>query len=542
MHQIGVVGLSYRHVGVDEVARFSVPKTEIAARLPALRDALGVSEVFYVGTCNRVEVLYSMADGAPAGDARQAVFRALIGREPKGGEATRILRAWTGEAAVEHLFLVTCGLDSAQAGEQEIAAQIRLAWETARGVQVCGPILDKLLSEALNMANRVHKLEANVRSPSLADLAADRVIRHLNGKPATVALIGVSPMTRRCGMILHRAGIPLLVVNRTVQAAEEFAETVGGRAMQLDQFRETPTALGALVLAAGGSEPVLDGAALAKIAQAAGVIPQAPGVVPPPSAVVPQAFGTQPHAASVSPPTPGALPQTPDAAPPASAVVPQPSGAQPQAASALPPTPGARPQAPGPAPRAPGAVPQPLGAILKPPAALTPLLLDFGVPPNADPDATRAAGIARVGMDDLIQAAQERRLSQLMRLAPVRAAIDERLTRLRGELATRAIGRRLADLRGTFEQIAAEEADRALAEELSDLDEGQRELLQRFASTVARRLAHLPLAGLRAAAAHASTDAVDAFFREARLRRSSNGDAVANHPPDALDAAGRQNK
>jgi glutamyl-tRNA reductase len=507
MHQIGVVGLSYRHVGVDEVARFSVPKTEIAARLPALRDALGVSEVFYVGTCNRVEVLFSMADGAPAGDARQDVFRALIGREPKGGEATRILRAWTGEAAVEHLFLVTCGLDSAQAGEQEIAAQIRLAWETARGVQVCGPTLDKLLSEALSMANRVHKLEANVRSPSLADLAADRVVRHLNGKPATVALIGVSPMTRRCGMILHRAGIPLLVVNRTVQAAEEFAETVGGRAMQLDQFRENPPALGALVLAAGGSEPVLDRAALAKIAQAAGVVPQTPRAVPPASAVVPQASG--------------ALPQAPDA-------VPHAAGPAPLAANA--------------APRAAGPAPQPPAAILKAPATLTPLLVDFGVPPNADPDATRAAGIARVGMDDLIQAAQEQRLSQLMRLAPVRAAIDERLNRLRGELATRAIGRRLADLRGTFEQIAAEEADRALAEELSDLDEGQRELLQRFASTVARRLAHLPLAGLRAAAAHASTDAVDAFFREARLTRPSNGDAVATRPPEALDAAGMQNK
>ena len=428
MHQIGVVGLSYRHVGVDEVARFSVPKTEVAARLPALRDALGVSEVFYVGTCNRVEVLYAMADGASAGDARGEVFRALIGREPNAGEATRILRAWTGEAAVEHLFLVACGLDSAQAGEQEIAAQIRLAWETARGVQVCGPTLDKLLGEALSMANRVHKLEANVRSPSLADLAADRVIRHFAGKPATAALVGVSPMTRRCGRILHRAGIPVLVVNRTVQAAEEFAATIGGKSLQLDAFRENPPPLGALVLAAGGGEPVLDGMSLKKIAAAA-----------------------------------------------ASATTP-------------------------------------------------PLLLDFGVPPNVDPDAARTAGIARVGMDDLIQAAQEQRLSQLMRLAPVRAAIDERLTRLRGELATRAIGRRLADLRGAFEQIAAEEADRALAEELRDLDEGQRELLQRFASTVARRLAHLPLAGLRAAAAHASTDAVDAFFREARLRRPSNGD------------------
>jgi glutamyl-tRNA reductase len=438
MHQIGVVGLSYRHAGVDEVARFSVPKAEVAARLPGLRDSLGVSEIFYVSTCNRVEVLYVTADGSPAGDARRDVFRALIGREPREGEASRILRAWTGEAAVEHLFLVACGLDSAQAGEQEIAAQIRGAWEAARGSQVCGPTLDKLLREALSMANRVHKLEANVKSPSLADLAADRVVRHLAGKPARVALLGVSPMTKRCGMTLHRTGIPLLIVNRTLQAAQEFAETVGGLALSLDQFREDPPEVAALILAAGGGEPVLDQAALTKIAVAAGT--------------------------------------------------------------------------------------------------RTPLLIDFGVPPNADPEAVRTAGIARVGMDDLIQAAQERRLAQLMRLAPVRAAIDERLTRLRGELATRAIGRRLADLRGTFEQIAAEEADRALGDELSDLDATQRELLQRFASTVARRLAHLPLAGLRAAAAHASTDAVDAFFREARLRRSATGESVGGRTTEKMAA------
>src|SRR5215467_10077840 len=219
MHQIGVVGLSYRHAGVDEVARFSVPKAEVAVRLPALRDALGVSEIFYVGTCNRVEVLYATEDGAAAGDARREVFHALTGREPNAGEATRILRAWTGEAAIEHLFLVACGLDSAQAGEQEIAAQIRLAWETARAAQVSGPTLDKLLGEALRMANRVRRLEANTRSPSLADLAADRVIQYVEGKQATVALVGVSPMTRRCGMILHRAAIPVVVVNRTLQAA-----------------------------------------------------------------------------------------------------------------------------------------------------------------------------------------------------------------------------------------------------------------------------------------------------------------------------------
>src|SRR5256885_8525579 len=55
MHQIGVVGLSYRHAGVDQVARFAVPRTEVPARLPALRTLLKAAEILYVGTCNRVE-------------------------------------------------------------------------------------------------------------------------------------------------------------------------------------------------------------------------------------------------------------------------------------------------------------------------------------------------------------------------------------------------------------------------------------------------------------------------------------------------------
>jgi glutamyl-tRNA reductase len=122
-------------------------------------------------------------------------------------------------------------------------------------------------------------------------------------------------------------------------------------------------------------------------------------------------------------------------------------------------------------------------------------------------------------MDDLIEGRRGARPAGAP--APVRAAIDERLTHLRGELATRAIGSRLADLRETFEQIAAAEVARALTHELRTLDAEQAGQLQRLASTVARRLAHLPLAGLRAAALHASPDAVEAFFDGAKSRRDN---------------------
>jgi len=432
MHQIGVVGLSYRHAGVDEVARFAVPRAEVPARLPALRALLKASEILYVGTCNRVEVLYATEDGAPAGDSRQEVFRILTGRDPEPGQAARILRAWTGEAAVEHVFLVACGLDSAQTGEHEIAAQLRGAWEDSRAARTCGPVLDRLVGEALGMARRMRRLSAGVHAPSLADLAADRVLQHLGGRREPVALLGVSPMTRRCAAILHQSQVPLLIVNRTSLAAEELAATVAGAWLSLADFRTQPRPVSALVLAAGGGTAVLDAATLTRLRSIA--------------------------------------------------------------------------------PRA-------------------PLLIDFGVPPNVDPDTARRAGIERVGMHELIELAQGRRLTQLVRLAPVRAAIDERLARLRTELALRAIGPRLAGLRETFEQIAAAEVARALKGELRTLDARERAQLERIGAILAHRLAHLPLAGLRAAAVHAGGDAVAAFFDGVQAPRRQVMNAADTEEP-----------
>ena len=426
MDHIGVVGLSYRHANVEDVARFTIPKSEIAQRLPALCAALHVAEVVYLATCNRVEVIFATSDESAAQDLRGAVFRALRGRDAALGEAAETLRAWTGEAAVEHVFLLSCGLDSAQAGEHEITAQLRGAWEQSRADGVCGPTLNRLMNEALSMAHRVHRLSAEARPPSLADLAVQRVLELANARCDPIALIGVSPMTRRCAQLLHSAERSLLIVNRTHETAVEWAQSLGAACLTLGEFRTSAPRVAAIIVAAGGAA-LLDAAAL-------------------------QAF--------------------------------------------------------------------------KRADAAAPLVIDFGLPPNVEPAAAQAAGLPRIGMSELIEATQEQRLTQLLRLAPVRAAIDERLARLRSELATRAIGRRLADLRDAFEGIAAAQMDQLLAQDLCDLKDHERELLRRFAPALARRLAHLPLAGLRAAAEHASADTVDAFFRAARLQRTAQASAV----------------
>ncbi|HEY5103368.1 MAG TPA: hypothetical protein VII70_11345, partial [Steroidobacteraceae bacterium] len=77
MDHIGVVGLSYRHASVENLARFAIPKAEIEARLPELRAALHGAEVVFLATCNRVEVIFATRDDSAAGDLRGAVFRTL---------------------------------------------------------------------------------------------------------------------------------------------------------------------------------------------------------------------------------------------------------------------------------------------------------------------------------------------------------------------------------------------------------------------------------------------------------------------------------
>jgi glutamyl-tRNA reductase len=455
MQRIGVIGVSYRHASVESVARFAIPKAEIPLHLPRLRAALRSDELVYVSTCNRVEIVFAMRDGT-ADDRRREAFLALIGREPADNEANATLRAWTGEAAIEHLFLVACGLDSAQAGEQEITTQLRTAWQAARAAQVTGPVLDRIMSEALGMARQARRL-GRYDAPSIADLAVDSVVGHLADGTDEVALIGVSPMTRRCGLRLRDRGVRLVVVNRSVGAAEELAAELGERgmgavaraappttdvsasaiagarasagasavrAMSLDEFRTTPPSCAAVMCATGASEPVLDQTALKKLAA----------------------------------------------------------------------------------------------------ARVRPLIVDFGLPPNIDPQTASDVGLKRIGMGDLVRSAQDTRVTHLLRLAPVRSAIDDRLARLRGELAARAFGPQLAEMRDTFERIAASEMDRLLKGELQDLDPARRERLQSWATTLAHRLAHLPLSGMRAAAEHASAEAMDAFFREARTRRGSHSE------------------
>jgi glutamyl-tRNA reductase len=190
----------------------------------------------------------------------------LTGRAPQVGEAERRLKAWAGEGAAEHLFLVAAGLDSACLGETEIVGQVRASHATSQLLGLCGPALNLLFDEAEHIAARVRgETRVGMGRVSLAEIAVE-MLRERHARAAgTVALLGVSPMTERAAVSLHAAGIPLLIVNRTAAKAAALAAQFAAAHMSLHAFRAAPPALAALLSATGAAEPVLDHAALERL-------------------------------------------------------------------------------------------------------------------------------------------------------------------------------------------------------------------------------------------------------------------------------------
>jgi glutamyl-tRNA reductase len=267
MNRFALIGASYKTAGVERLGQLALPKDQIVARLPALAEKIGAQELAYIGTCNRVEFVLAGDSPLAVQACRDKLGQLLAPTPLPETETRRIFRAWTDEGAVEHLFLVASGLDSAQAGEREIYAQVRGAWTTARTAGTCGPQLDYIFGEALRAAQDVHQQASRPgNEDSLANFAVKRAVEHMAGHPGRVALVGVSPMTRHCARAFAARKVPMVVVNRTLESAQEFAGEVKAEALALDVFKQDPTGFDVIITAVGGAEPVLGRALLEKLA------------------------------------------------------------------------------------------------------------------------------------------------------------------------------------------------------------------------------------------------------------------------------------
>src|SRR6476661_10931227 len=142
-----VVGLSYKSAPVSVLESASVSTDDVLKLLDEMRTAETISEVLLLSTCNRIEVYADVARFHPAVAEISTVLARHAGVPV--GDLAEHLYVHFAEAAAEHMFTVTSGLDSMVVGESQILGQVRAAYALSNEAGSVGTVLHDLTQTAL---------------------------------------------------------------------------------------------------------------------------------------------------------------------------------------------------------------------------------------------------------------------------------------------------------------------------------------------------------------------------------------------------------
>jgi glutamyl-tRNA reductase len=244
-------------VGVREKLAFDEPKLRFA--LTELAARYGVEAVI-LGTCNRVELyLARPEEGPPVHAPLVAEFLA----EAHGVSAEQVephLYEHADAAAVRHLFRVGSGLDSVVLGEDQIAAQVKEAFDAAQKCGAAGPLLNALFPAALRVSKRVRTDTGLGRGQVSVASAAVGFVREVFDRftDKTVLVIGAGEMGRLTLTHLTELNpLRVLVTNRSPERAAAVAAECGGQAVPWDQLDDALVRADIVLSTTGAPEPIV---------------------------------------------------------------------------------------------------------------------------------------------------------------------------------------------------------------------------------------------------------------------------------------------
>nr|AUG32074.1 glutamyl-tRNA reductase [Paulinella longichromatophora] len=232
MH-IAVVGLSHRTTPVEIRERLSISEQIMENSLQTLRSDEQVLEASILSTCNRLEIYTLVRHPEQGVSAIGSFLSRYSGIEPS--ELCPHLFSYHHDEAVNHLLRVAAGLDSLVLGEGQILAQVKKMYRLAQEHNSVGPILNRLLNQAVSTGKRVRSetslgTGAVSISSAAVELAQLKIgqsrgynnLVSLEGEQ--VAVIGAGRMSRLLLQHLQAKGCTgVVLINRTIERARILA-------------------------------------------------------------------------------------------------------------------------------------------------------------------------------------------------------------------------------------------------------------------------------------------------------------------------------
>lgn len=231
-----VFSFNHRDHALDVIERLS-PLAQDDLEV-TLRQIPGVRGAVVLATCNRIEILVECdPDAAPSRDAETAIadlLAAPLVGTPLAGERAR---TYEGEAVIDHLCTLACGLESMVVGEREITGQLRHALRRAERNHTTSGATTSAINWALQTA-RIVERETGLSGMgrSVASVALDHAASLLPAwSDVTVTMFGTGSYAGATVTNLIDRGCRKIYVHSRTGRAKSFAHGRGLTAVTSDE-------------------------------------------------------------------------------------------------------------------------------------------------------------------------------------------------------------------------------------------------------------------------------------------------------------------
>ncbi len=270
-----VIGCNHKTAPLNLREKMSFDAEATGRVLDELRREFDGCEAVVLSTCNRSEFyLTRLTHGRPRREDLVAFLSTmcLIPVE----ELNRHVYYQVGRGAIEHLFRVVCSLDSMVVGETQIVNQVKQAMARATDRGACGRTLGALFQWALHVAKEVRsETEISAGQVSVGSVAA-QFARQIFGRfgDKTVLMIGAGEMGElTLQHVLTMKPRQTMVVNRTLERAEQVAARFAAQAFGLDRLDHCLGQADVVITSTGAAHPILTRSMIAKVLSMRGYAP-----------------------------------------------------------------------------------------------------------------------------------------------------------------------------------------------------------------------------------------------------------------------------
>ncbi|MFC1977076.1 glutamyl-tRNA reductase [Chloroflexota bacterium] len=255
--QVSLVGVNHRTTPVSVREKVAVGVEQLQDCLSLLHNY--VPHGLILSTCNRTEVYTTGSDGKLGVEASIKFLK-----DHSNMSDVSLLRhvyIHQGQAVVEQLFQVACGLDSMIVGEFEVLGQVKHALEVADKAGMVNPLLRNMFQSAIRAGRRVRdKTGISRNALSVSSVAVDlaeRAVGDLAG--SKIIVIGAGEAGRLVAQVAKERGASQIVVaNRTQKRAAPLAKALGGTSVDLNNLGSELRTAHLVITCAGAPHRILD--------------------------------------------------------------------------------------------------------------------------------------------------------------------------------------------------------------------------------------------------------------------------------------------